>query len=434
VDDAGEPVAKVWRVAKTEYLNLVRSKAFLISLFLMPVLMGGAIAVQTLVGDKADLRDRRVAVADGTGKLLGALEEAARHRNEHGIRKDGAQVEPRFLVEAAGDADEAALSARVRGGALFAYVIIDAGVLEGADDAEIAYHTQAPTFRDLPEWLRGVLNTRIRQERFREAGLDEALVARLSRPAPLRQYGLAKVSATGEVTKEKVDEFAVFGVPMIAMFLMFVLVMMAAPALLNNILEEKIQRIAEILVASVSPFELFLGKLLGTVFVSWTLSLLYLGGGLFVAGHYGVLGKVPLPLLGWFLFFQLMALLIFGSIFSAIGAACSELRDAQSMMAPAMLIIMLPMFVWFIVLKSPDSPFAVGVSLFPPATPFLMLMRMAIPPGPAAWEIVVAVVATTAFTVFCVWAASKVFRIGILMQGQPPSLRRLLRWVRTVGE
>ena len=425
---------KVWRVARTEYLNLVRSKAFLIGVFLMPVLMGGAIALQALVGDKVDLRDRRVAVLDRTGTLLATLEEAARFRNEHGIRKDGVQAAPRFVVEDAADADVASLSDRVRGGDLFAYVVIDEGVIAGDEGAEISYHTQTPTFRDLPEWIRIVLNGRIRQERFRAAGLDEALVERLGRPAPLRQYGLAKVTSTGEVKKEKVDEFAVFGIPAIAMFLLFALVMMAAPALLNNVLEEKIQRIAEVLVASVSPFELFLGKLLGTVFVSWTLSLLYIGGGLFVAGHYGVLDRVPFPLLGWFLLFQLMALLIFGSIFSAIGAACSELRDAQSMMTPAMLIVMFPIFVWFIVLRSPDSPFAVGASLFPPATPFLMLLRIAIPPGPAAWEIVVAVAATALFTVFCVWAAAKIFRIGILMQGQPPSLRKLLRWVRAASE
>jgi ABC-type Na+ efflux pump permease subunit len=204
---------------------------------------------------------------------------------------------------------------------------------------------------------------------------------------------------------------------------------MAAPMLLNTVLEEKIQRISEILVSSVSPFELFLGKLLGNVFISWTLFIVYVGGGLFVAGHYGALHLIPFALLGWFLFFQLVALLIFGSMFSAIGAACNEMRDAQSMMTPAMLLVMLPMFVWFVVLKSPDSPFAVAISLFPPATPFLMMLRLAIPPGPALWEVLLAVPMTAGFTLLCVWAAGKVFRIGILAQGQTPSFRRLAQWI-----
>lgn len=411
-------MSKVWRVAKNEYLNLVRSKAFLVSVFLMPVFSGGAIALHAVLGDSVDTRDRRIAVVDGTFRLLEGLERAAAQRSG----------KPRFVVED-GTGDEAALAARVRNGDLFAYVLIAPDVIEGAPGADVTYHTQNPTFEELPRWLGTVLNGEVRRIRFEESGIDPAVVDRLSAPVPVRQYGLAEVTATGEVKKERVNEIQTFATPMVAMFLLFMLVMMAAPMLLNTVLEEKIQRIAEILVSSVSPFELFLGKLLGTVFVSWTLFLVYVGGGLFVAGHYDALDVVPFGLVGWFLFFQLLALLIFGSIFSAIGAACSEMRDAQSMMTPAMLIVMMPMFVWFIVLRSPDSPFAVAVSLFPPATPFLMLMRLAIPPGPAAWEVAVAAVLTVAFTLFCVWAAGKIFRIGILAQGQPPSFRRLAQWV-----
>jgi ABC-type Na+ efflux pump permease subunit len=308
-------------------------------------------------------------------------------------------------------------------------VLIAPDVIEGAPGADVTYHTQNPTYEDLPRWLGIVINGEVRRIRFEESGIDGAIVDRLSTAVPLRQYGLAEVTATGEVKKERLNEIQTFVTPTAAMFLLFMLVMMSAPMLLNTVLEEKIQRIAEILVSSVSPFELFLGKLLGTVFVSWTLFLVYVGGGLFVAAHYDALHVVPFGLLGWFLFFQLLALLIFGSIFSAIGAACSEMRDAQSMMTPAMLIVMMPMFVWFVVLRSPDSPFAVAVSLFPPATPFLMLLRLAIPPGPAAWEVALSVVLTAAFTLFCVWAAGKIFRIGILAQGQPPSFRRLAQWV-----
>jgi ABC-type Na+ efflux pump permease subunit len=131
----------------------------------------------------------------------------------------------------------------------------------------------------------------------------------------------------------------------------------------------------------------------------------------------------------WFLLFQLLALLIFGSIFSAIGASCSEIRDAQSMMFPAMLLIMIPLFTWMPVLQSPSSTFARMVSLFPPATPMLMLLRIAIPPGPPWWEIVLGVVLTFGFMLACVWASAKIFRIGLLSQGQAPSLARLVAWL-----
>ncbi|MHC4550931.1 MAG: ABC transporter permease [Planctomycetota bacterium] len=424
-------MSKVWRVAKNEYLNIIRTKAFIISIVLMPVLMGGAIAIQALLGDKVDLSDRRFAVVDETGRLFDGLKRAADRRNTGEIfrTRDGErdQLQPRFRPEAASQ-DPAQLSARVRSGDLFAYVVVGEGVIAG--EGEIAYHTGTPTYQDLPNWLRGALNAEIRRLRFAEHDLSQELVRQLTRPARWGQYGLVEVTEAGEVKEaEKVNQLATFGVPAGAMWLLFMLVMMATPALLNNVLEEKMQRIAEILVSSVSPFELFLGKLLGTVFVSWTLAVLYLGGITYVLLYFGVADVVPVSLYFWLLFWQLMALLIFGSIFSGIGAACSEMRDAQAMMGPAMLILILPMFVWFIVLRQPDSPFAVGISLFPPATPFLMLLRLAVPPGPALWEISLAILLTVAFTLACVWAASRIFRIGVLAQGQAPSFRRLLSWV-----
>ncbi|MHC4137011.1 MAG: ABC transporter permease [Planctomycetota bacterium] len=423
-------MSKVPRVAWNEYLCIIRTKAFLISLVLMPVLMGGAIAVQALLKDKVDLSDRRFAVVDESGQLLAALQRAADARNAHGIyAQDGGrkQVRPRFRPEAA-EKDAERLSGRVRAGEIFAYVIIGPGVTAG--DGEVAYHTETPTYQDLPNWIRQVLTAEVLRRRFEGHGISQELVEKLNRPVPVVPYGLAEVNETGEVREaEKVNKALTFGVPAGAMFLLFMLVMMAAPALLNNVLEEKMQRISEVLISSVSPFELFLGKLLGTVLVSWTLSVLYLGGITYVLREFGLADKVPTSLYLWFLFWQFLALMIFGSVFSGIGAACSELRDAQSMMMPAMLLVMIPMFTWITVLEQPESPFAVGASLFPPCTPFLMMLRLAVPPGPETWEIVAAVVLTLAFTLACVWAAGKVFRIGILAQGQAPSFRKLLSWV-----
>jgi ABC-2 type transport system permease protein len=421
-------MSKVWRVARTEYGNLVRSKAFLISIILMPVFAGGAIVVQQLLENRIDVRDKRVAIVDETGELFQGLAEAAAHRNATEAMEGGVQRKPRFLLEQAKD-DEKALAGRVRDGTLFAYVWIGKDAIDGGPGGDVTYYTQSPTYDDLPKWLRTTLNDEVRRLRLGQHGIDMALVDRLSKPVAFKQFGISEVTATGEVKKKKLNQLQTFLAPMAAMFLLFMLVMMSAPVLLNTVLEEKIQHIAEILVSSVSPFELFLGKLLGNVFVSWTLFLIYVGGGLFVAAHYDALDLVPFGLLGWFLFFQLVALLIFGSIFSAIGASCSEMRDAQSMMTPVTLLVMLPMFVWLPVLRAPDSTFAVVVSLFPPATPFLMLLRIATPPGPALWELAAAIVLTVGFTLACVWAAGKIFRIGILAQGQAPSFRRLAQWV-----
>ena len=105
------------------------------------------------------------------------------------------------------------------------------------------------------------------------------------------------------------------------------------------------------------------------------------------------------------------------------------MRDAQSLMTPAMIFIMIPFFCWGIILKNPNSTFATLVSLFPPATPMLMMLRIAVPPGPPWWEVLLGVILCGASIVLCVWAGGKIFRIGILAQGQAPSFARLLSWV-----
>jgi ABC-2 type transport system permease protein len=98
-------------------------------------------------------------------------------------------------------------------------------------------------------------------------------------------------------------------------------------------------------------------------------------------------------------------------------------------MMPVMLLSMFPIFVWTAVLKNPASPLSVGMSLFPPATPFLMLMRLALSPAPPAWQVLLSVVLTTLTAIFCVWAAGKIFRTGLLMQGKAPGFTELARWV-----
>ena len=119
--------------------------------------------------------------------------------------------------------------------------------------------------------------------------------------------------------------------------------------------------------------------------------------------------------------FLVLAILLYGSLYMAVGSACSELKDAQSLMMPVMLLSMLPIFVWTAVLTNPSSPLSVGLSLFPPASPYLMLMRLAMRPTPPAWQVGLSVVLTTLTALFCVWAAAKIFRTGLLMQGKAPS-------------
>jgi ABC-2 type transport system permease protein len=172
-----------------------------------------------------------------------------------------------------------------------------------------------------------------------------------------------------------------------------------------------------------------MGKLLGNAGIAMLLAALYVGGGFAVAAYYGYANVVSPGMIAALAFFLILAILLYGSLYTAVGSACSELKDAQSLMMPVMLLSMLPIFVWTAVLRNPASPLSVGMSLFPPASPFLMLMRLALEPAPPAWQVGLSVVLTTLTAVATVWAAGKIFRTGLLMQGKAPSFAELTRWV-----
>jgi ABC-type Na+ efflux pump permease subunit len=205
---------------------------------------------------------------------------------------------------------------------------------------------------------------------------------------------------------------------------------MTTPQLLNAVLEEKMSRISEVLLGSVTPFELMLGKLLASTSVSAVMTLVYLTGGAWMAHRWGYMDAVEPRMIAWFVFFLLLSVLIYGSMFIAIGSACSDLRDAQNLMTPGMMILLVPALTWTLITRAPQSAFAVAISLFPPATPFLMLLRLALPERPPAWQVGLGVVLTILTMLLIVWAAGRIVRVGLLMQGKAVRFGEILRWVR----
>ena len=157
---------------------------------------------------------------------------------------------------------------------------------------------------------------------------------------------------------------------------------------------------------------------------------MYFAGGTYALIQLGRPDLINPALIAWFLVFLVCAALMFGSIFLALGSACSDLKDAQSMMQPAMILVLLAYLGSFIVMRAPDSPVAVGMSLFPTMTPFAMMLRMVVPPGPPFWQVGLGVALLIGSTIFLIWAGGRIFRVGLLMQGKAPNLPELMKWVR----
>jgi ABC-2 type transport system permease protein len=324
------------------------------------------------------------------------------------------------------------LSERVRRGELFAFVEFPRNVVDPAAAAPIKYYSDHPSYSALSQWLRAAVNGIVLNERFRQASVDRALVVKLTKQTPIEELGLVERASTGELKEaQQVDPARAYGIPVAVLILMYITVMSSAPQLLNSVMEEKMSRISEVLIASVTPFQLMMGKLTGGVAISTLLAAIYMAGGLAVAQYWGGYASAVTPgILLWFLLFLVMSIFIFGSLFVAIGAACNDLKDSQSMMTPVIVLVMLPMFTWASVLRAPDGTLATVLSLIPTAAPFLMMLRISLQPGPPAWQIAVSVLLMAATVVVVVWAAGKIFRTGLLMQGKSATIGEMLRWVR----
>ena len=435
---------KVFVVAMREYQASVRTKAFIMSLVIMPIFMVGSLVIPRLLRNEVDLTAKRIAVLDPSGVVFDLLAEEAERRNQNDIfegeGEERKQIAPRYVLERieSGEADAEhvglAQSDRVRDEEIFAFLVIPAGIAEpvpqGQAPPQIRYHSNNPTYRAFRRWALEPINHAVTGVRLARANLPPEVVRAATVRTTLANLGLVSLGETGEIEEAKEsNELANFFVPFGMLMLMFMVIIVSAPPLAQSVLEEKMQRIAEVLLGSVPPFQLMLGKLLGMVGVALTIGTLYLVGAYVALGQTEYADLFPVHLVWWFVLYQALAVLMFGSVFIAAGAAVSDMKEMQSMITPVMLVVMSPMMIWIQVAREPSATFSVVASLFPPATPMLMLVRQAVPPGVPTWQPILGVVLVLMTTTFCVWAAGRVFRVGILMQGKGAKVSEIVRWI-----
>jgi ABC-2 type transport system permease protein len=432
-------MSRIFTVASTEFLTLIKSKGFIIGLLMFPILIGLSVAFNVFAA-KPDVEDHAFAVVDRTGVLYDAIAKAADAHNAQagsGPTQKGPHFLPRRVDPATkSEADlKADLSRQVRDKEIFGFVEIPTAVLDtksAAKEDVVPYYTETPSYNSLPDWLEVTIGKEVTARRVTTvAPIETSLVTQLTRRANVTTLGLVERKADGTMSEAKeANPLQTFIVPFALMYLLFIALMSGAPQLLTAVIEEKMSRISEVLVSSVTPFQLMMGKLIGVAGISTLLAILYLSGAVYAATMTGQIGLLQPSLIAWFIVYLLCATLIFGSAFIAIGAACSDIKDSQGMMQPVMIFLLIPMLMAPIILRQPHSTFATVASLVPLWTPFLMLIRLAMTPPPPMWQLVLSVVLTLGTAVCLVFAAGRIFRVGLLMQGKPPNLPELLRWIR----
>jgi ABC-2 type transport system permease protein len=444
---------KLLVVTFREYKAAVRTKAFLISLVLVPVLWAGSIGLQVLVHKAEDRSTKKFAVVDRTAdkQVTAALQAAAKLRNEVFVYdlETHEQDKPKFelvpIEPSAPDRDAILqqrydLSQRSQNGEFEGFLDIGPDVYDVArpgqdrpinERRELRYQSAKPEAGGFGEWAQGAANEGIEQHRFAGHNVPPDVLKKLQTKVRLKSKGLTvRDPVTGEL-RDATDEsrVATFVLPAVLIVLMYFMVLVGASPAMQGVVEEKQQRISEVLLGSISPFGLMLGKLLGVVAVALTVGAVYATVGYALAHRYGLTEALSPALLAWFFLFLTLAVLIYASLFIGVGAAASDIKETQSLLMPVMLIAALPMILLPAVLRAPNGIIAVIGSFFPFTAPMIMTARVSVPPGVALWQPALAVVVVLVTVLGCVWAASRIFRVGLLMQGKGVKLRDLVRWV-----
>ncbi len=429
-DPIGRSVRTISIIAATEIRALVRSTAFVVSLLLMPVLLAGSLLVQHVTSAAAVYEARRVVVVDGTGRLGDALVRAGARPADD---TEGPATTPHYRVELArGDADRLALARRVQSGELLAYVEIPEALL--SDPSAVVGVAAERTDLELGAWLGRALSAEARRLRLVDAGVSTEELARIDRPITLEQRALHEVR-DGLVVRGATRREDLLGLlaPIALSLLLFSSVMMVAPQLMTAVVEEKLSRVSEVLLGCASPFEIMMGKMCAGTTAALVSGTVYLVGLAELGRALGVAVESPLTVVVAFYVFQILTVMTFGSIFLAVGAAVSELRDGQTLMTPVVLLATTPLLTMTALLREPHGKLAVLLSLFPPTAPVVLMFRVATPPGPRLSELATGCVTTGAVAMVSVWGAGRVFRAGLLRGGSRPRIAELWGWLRGRG-
>jgi len=427
-----KPSRRALLIAKRDYLTSVGTKTFLIGLVVFPLMFGGGAATLAVIKARPDLRDRHVALIDRSGKLgdFALQAVAAKNAAEMYEKKTGMRISPLYILEPVvpepGDPNpqRLALSNRVRRGDLFAFIEIG-----DAEDAAAVY-TNAGAIDKFQAWVSGAIDDAVKMKRLTEAGIARGRVPAMLAAVTVNDLDLvARDAHTGAIHEPvKRDKIAAMIVPMSAMLLLFMIAMMGCAPMLSAVTEDKSQRIVEMLLGIATPHELMMGKVMAGVARSLTASVLYVTLGTFALISFQVAGLAPFSLLPWFYAYLVAEVTMLCALSAALGAACNTPQEAQNLLMLVLAPILIPIMIMVPVINQPNGSFATAMSLFPPFTPMLMMLRQTMPGGVPAWQPWVGLLGILAWVLAGVWLASRVFRVAILMQGQPPRLADMARW------
>jgi ABC-2 type transport system permease protein len=422
-------VRKVWAVIRREFVERVRSKWFVISTVLGPVFMI-TVTVLPAVLAGAGGGARHIALLDEeSGTLAGRL--AAQLEAGDQFRVD------RLTVTAPEEATALdSLTRAVQAKALDGFVIVSGATLESG---KVEYRgSNVSSIRDMA-LLQAAARQAVMMERLTRRGVDPGVVQESQAHISLSTLRITKRGATGETGE------ATFVVAYIVGFVMYMAIFLYSVNVMRSVLEEKQTRIIELLVSSLRPFQLMLGKVIGVGSVGmlqmaiWgtvAAALIRYRAAIFslFSVPAATAAQIQLPAIGLYLVgvvlaYFLLGYLLYSAMFAVVGAVVNTDSEAQQAQMPVVMLLIVPILLLMAVLNDPSGSLAKVMGAIPFFSPIIMPIRVAASEVPPV-EVAASLVLLAAVVVGVVWVAGRIYRVGILMYGKRPGVGELVRWAR----
>ncbi len=421
---------KIWLVVQREFATRARKKSFIIMTILMPFLMAGLIFLPLLLSLIKDSEQRTVAVVDNSGLYSSAIKS-----NEQYLFVPTEEMTPDLRSDSTD---------------VYAVVNITGDLVEHPTKAAIYSRQEVPS--DLRDYVNSALTEAVRQEKFRRYNIPELnnIIDDIQ-----QTVDVATVRWTDEGEQESLTDVATL-VGMILTFLIYMFVLSYGAMVMQSVIEEKTNRIVEVMVSSIKPLQLLFGKIIGVGLVGLFQMLIW---GLLLSSIVGIISAVTgidvgadpaaaaaatddgamelfnqlatLPIAEIVILFVLYFIggyLLYASMLAAFGAAVNDQQDSGQFMMPVMLVMVFAFYAGFYGAQNPEGPLAFWTSFIPFTSSIVMMVR--IPFGVPFYQIAISV-ATLYATVFAMlWVSAKIYRIGILIYGKKPSFKDFYKWLR----
>lgn len=418
---------KILEIARREYVETIKTKMFLIGLFIVPGIIIGVVLLSSrfIVHQPQQRPPVRIGVTCPSDALFGTINTVFDGYNKT-HRQSPLELE---AVEASEDLSAAENSgkSKLRQHHLDLYVALEGDLAEESGQVRLYTYRPKPTQMDAVWTVESLFRSAIEDYRCRAKGLDQEQLRRI-RNVAVQQVELGSDSGEERVQNQG-DRVARMMVPFAFMYLIFMGIAGMGQHMLSSIIEEKNSRIVEVLLSVVSPFELMAGKILGLAGIGLTVTAIWGLVAYGAARQQGLEVEIGASLIAYFLIYYVLGFVLFCAMLSGIGSICNTVKESQSLMMPVMLLLIIPLMFWMPLAQDPNGVMAKVLSFIPPATPMVMILRLS--SGADIWsvEIIASILLLAASVVVAIWVAAKVFRTGVLMYGKRPSLREVARWL-----